>query len=183
MNVGTNSGLVVWITGLSAAGKTTLACRVVEHMRLQQRPVIHLDGDQLREIFATNQANAKGHDRNARLALAFQYAALCKTLSEQGIDVVISTISMFSEIYAWNRENIKNHLEVFLDVPLTIREQRDPKGIYEQFRNKKVKHVAGLDLTVDLPTGSHLVLENAHQLPIESQLKQVIELINERKIT
>lgn len=177
-----NKGLVVWITGLSAAGKTTLARQVVNHMRGKHNQVVHLDGDQLRDIFASHNQNANQHDRDARLRLAHQYAGLCKVLSEQGIDVVISTISMFEEIFSWNRQNIKNYLEVFLDVPLNIREQRDPKGIYERFRNKQATNVAGLDLTVDIPTQSDLTFENAHEQPIENQLKSVIELINERKL-
>lgn len=183
MNTVEHAGLVVWITGLSAAGKTTLALEVVKKIRVGGEKVIHLDGDQLREVFATNSNNTQRHDRSSRLQLAYQYSALCKTLSDQGVHVVISTISMFSEIYTWNKENIQNYLEVFLDVPLNIREQRDPKGIYERFRNNQVEHVAGLDLAIDLPTQPALVLRNAHELSLDYQLKQVFELINERNKT
>lgn len=181
MKVSVESGLVVWITGLSAAGKTTLAQQVVEHMRRSQYQVVHLDGDELRKVFVTPESNGTGYDKNARLQLAYQYAALCKVLAEQGTDVVISTISMFSEIYDWNRENIKNYLEIFLDIPLEIREQRDPKGLYARFRNNQVQHVAGLDLPIDIPTHSDLILKGGHAQAEINQLKQVIELINLRK--
>ena len=65
--------------------------------------VIYLDGDELRNIFKTNNLNINNYSRERRLELAMQYSYLCRLIVEQKITVVISTISMFKEIYSWNK--------------------------------------------------------------------------------
>ena len=89
------------------------------------------------------------HSRKARIELALKYAQMCRLLSDQGFIVVIATISMFDELYAWNRENITNYFEVYLKVPLDELRRRDPKSIYQRYENGELINVAGLDLSVD----------------------------------
>ena len=93
------------------------------------------------------------------MELAFQYSKLCKFLSDNGIIVIISTISMFHEIYKWNRKNLKNYFEIYLKVPLTELKIRDPKKIYQRFFNGEIKNVAGLDLNIDEPFSPNLLIE------------------------
>ena len=144
-------GRVVWITGLSGSGKSTLATEVVGQLRALRNDVIRLDGDELREVFAAESINLQRHDRNGRLMLAMQYASLCRLLSMQGFTVVIATISMFREVYAWNRANVPGYFEVYLKVPIEELRRRDPKGIYRRFDAGDLLNVAGLDLPVDEP--------------------------------
>ena len=73
--------------------------------------------------------------------------------------VVIATISMFDELYAWNRENITNYFEVYLKVPLYELRRRDPKFIYQRYENGELINVAGLDLSVNPPQTPHLTLD------------------------
>jgi len=141
----------IWITGLSGSGKSTLADRVVHLLRNKVQPVIHLDGDQLRDVFGLSEDSKKNHTRESRISLAMQYAQLCQIISSQGVTVVISTISMFNEVHNWNRINLQNYIEVFLRVPLKELRRRDPKGIYHRYDTGKLKNVAGLDLLVDEP--------------------------------
>jgi adenylylsulfate kinase-like enzyme len=143
---------VVWITGLSAAGKTTLGETLTNEMRKFDLPVIFLDGDQLRSILGEFST----HSREDRLRLAFVYARLCKNLSSQKVMVVIATVALFAEIHEWNRINLENYLEVFLDVPIDELRRRDPKGIYQRFEKGLVSNVAGLDLEVDFPKSPHV---------------------------
>ena len=103
-----------WITGLSATGKTTLSSLLVSHLRGMGKTVIHLDGDELRQVLAD-----KAYTRDERIALSMRYGRLSKLLSDQGIDVVISVIGMFNEIYLWNRENISNYIEIYIDTPMS----------------------------------------------------------------
>ena len=144
-------GRVVWITGLSGSGKSTLATEVVGQLRALRNDVIRLDGDELREVFAAETINLQRHDRDGRLMLAMQYASLCRLLSMQGFTVVIATISMFREVYAWNRANVPSYFEVYLKVPIEELRRRDPKGIYRRFDAGDLLNVAGLDLPVDEP--------------------------------
>ena len=88
-----------------------------------------------------------------------KYAQMCEFLSSQGFTVVIATISMFDEVYAWNRENLPNYFEVYLKVPLEELQSRDPKYIYRRYKSEDLINVAGLDLSVDQPHGSHLTLD------------------------
>jgi len=140
---------VFWITGLSASGKTTLARGLVSKLKELGLSSVLLDGDELREFMTID--SSKNFSRNARLELAIKYSKLCKLLSDQGITVVIATISLFKEVHQWNRKNIDKYYEIFLDVPIDELMKRDPKKIYERFRNGEMKNVAGLDLKVDFP--------------------------------
>lgn len=152
-------GAVFWITGLSGAGKSTLASAVLNRLRGGKHAVVLLDGDELREVFGAVAANKKNHGREARLALAFQYAHLCSILAKQGLIVVIATISLFKEVHAWNRANLPGYFEVYLKVPMEELRRRDPKGIYRRFDAGELTDVAGLDLPIDEPEAADWVAE------------------------
>ncbi|MCB1562217.1 MAG: adenylyl-sulfate kinase [Alphaproteobacteria bacterium] len=138
---------VFWITGLSGAGKSTTAQALIAHLKEQGRSPIFLDGDELRAIMDAIHA----HTREERIELASRYGRLCKFLADQGLDVVIATISMYDPVYAWNRAHIPGYIEIFLDVPLEELRKRDPKDIYKRADRGLLKDVAGLDLRVDIP--------------------------------
>jgi len=162
-----SKGRVIWITGLSGAGKTTLAKEVVLRLRSIGKHVVFLDGDELREIFGAAEANARNHGREGRLALAMRYAHLCRVIASQGVIVVIATISLFREVHLWNRENLPGYFEVYLDVPIEELRRRDPKGIYRRFDTGEIKHVAGLDLPIDVPDAADWVVEFPPERSVE----------------
>ena len=166
---------VVWITGLSGAGKTTLAQAIVKHLRDNGQHVIFLDGDELRDILNRPLNNVQSHDRESRLALAMQYAQLCRMLAMQGVIVVIATISLFKEIHSWNRINLPGYFEVYIKVSLEELRRRDPKSIYQRFNSGEIKNVAGLDLKIDEPLNAHLIIDHAQKNSLQ---KSVIQLSN-----
>jgi adenylylsulfate kinase-like enzyme len=151
-------GDIVWITGLSGAGKTTLATNLVKSMRNAGESIIFLDGDILREVFGHAEINQDSHTRENRLKLAMRYSSLCQIIAKQGINVVIATISLFHEVHQWNRENLPNYFEIYLKVPIEELKRRDSKGIYGQYYKGLVKNVAGIDLPVDEPKSPDLVI-------------------------
>jgi adenylylsulfate kinase-like enzyme len=166
------NGVIIWITGLSAAGKTTVGEELASRLRVLREPVVFLDGDSLRDILGEFST----HTREDRLRLAFVYSRLCKSLASQNINVVISTVALFREIHVWNREHFKYFLEVFLDVPLDELRRRDPKSIYKRFDEGEITNVAGLDLKVDFPASPHLHIQ--HQDGLTSH--QIVETILDR---
>ena len=152
-------GQVIWITGLSGAGKTTVAAALDQCLRERGLIPILLDGDILRNLFKSTDEIGKTYNREARIKLALKYAHLCKTLSSQGFTVIIATISMYNEIYAWNRTNLPNYFEIYLKVPLKELRRRDPKKIYQRYDAGDLSDVAGLDLAVDEPLEPHVILD------------------------
>lgn len=140
-----NSGDAYWITGLSCAGKTTLAIRLSQYLKSIGKNVIRLDGDELRAIL--NLENY--HTRGDRKRLAIVYSKLTNMLVAQGYDVVIATISLFEEVHIWNRENFKNLKYIFIEVPIEELKRRDPKKIYQN--SDKKSPLAGIDFKVDYP--------------------------------
>ncbi len=142
-----NFAPVLWITGLSDAGKTTTSKILVDKLREENIKVIALDGDELRKIF-----KSKDFSIQSRIELGFQYSNLCQVLSSQGILTVISCIGLLKEIHAYNRKNIKNYIDIFLDVPIEVLIKRDSKGIYKRFKEGKINNVYGLDINYDKPS-------------------------------
>lgn len=173
---------VIWITGLSGAGKSTLAHEAVSRLRAAGETVVMLDGDELREVFGAAAANAQNHGREGRLALAMQYAHLCRVIAAQGLTVVIATISLFREVHAWNRANLPSYFEVYLKVPVEELRRRDPKGIYRRFDAGELAHVAGLDLPIDEPEAADWIVEFDPERPVEVLAEDLLKVLNERKV-
>tara|TARA_B100001063_G_scaffold117629_1_gene109818 strand:+ start:1429 stop:1965 length:537 start_codon:yes stop_codon:yes gene_type:complete len=174
-------GQVIWITGLSGAGKSTLAHEVVSRLRSAEKAVVMLDGDEIREVFGAVAANSQNHGREGRLALAMQYAHLCRVIAAQGFTVVIATISLFREVHEWNRANLPNYFEVYLKVPLEELRRRDPKGIYGRFDAGELTNVAGLDLPVDEPAAPDWIVEFAPERPATVLAEELNQLLISRK--
>ena len=175
------TGKVFWVTGLSGAGKTTFATELVNRFRSRGDCVIMLDGDELREVFGSAQAGTVNHGREKRLALAEQYAHLCRIIASQGITVVIATISLFREIHEWNREHLPNYFEIYLKVPIEELRRRDPKGIYRRFDEGQITDVAGLDLEIDEPEAPDWVVEYSPNTRPETLITDLMNILQERK--
>jgi len=129
-----NQAGVIWISGYSAAGKTTVGRHVEHLLRSDGHATLFLDGDQLRSIFG----NKWEYTPEARLELALIYFRLCSHLSKQGLIVIISAVAMLDEVREWFKENVENGLEVYLNVPLDERIKRDSKT--KNIYNKSTFH-------------------------------------------
>ena len=169
-------GQVIWITGLSGAGKTTVATALNEYLKKYGLMPILLDGDELRKVFNSKVEVSGSYCREERIIISKKYSLLCKTLSGQGFTVIIATVSMFNEIYAWNRINLPNYFEIYLDVPFKELCRRDPKNIYKKFNSGLIKNVAGLDLKVDRPTKTDLTVIFKQ----DQTLNEIIDIIIEK---
>ena len=165
-------GRVFWITGLSGAGKSTVGEGLWRRLRAAGSPAVLLDGDKLREAIAEDL----GRLREDRRRSAMRNARLCRLLSDQGVDVVCATISLFHEVHDWNREHIPNYLEIYLRVPLEEIERRDPKGIYAGARDGKGASIVGIDVAADEPRAPHLLIDNHGAL----DAKAAVDLIWDR---
>jgi len=175
-----NPSRVIWITGLSGAGKTTIAKEVVKRLRTSGEIVVMLDGDQMREVLGADSRSNKNHGRERRIALAKQYSHLCRLIAIQGVTVVIATISLFREIHDWNRAHLPGYFEVYLNVPAEELRRRDPKGIYCRYDAGELSNVAGLDIHVDEPENPDWNFEFDAGRSAESIAKELIDRLRKR---
>ncbi len=172
------TGRVIWISGLSGSGKSTVAAHTVRMLREAGTSCICLDGDELRAVFGIDTSASRTYDRSARLALGFQYARLGRLLAFQGTTAVVATISLFRELHTWNRANLPGYFEVYLKVPLSELRRRDPKGVYRRFDMGELRDVAGLDLPVDEPQSPDLQVDYAPETSAEATAKQIFSRLN-----
>ena len=155
--------MVVWLIGLSGAGKTTIGRHLYELWRSQAPNTVLVDGDEVRAIFGDDRNPAdytvEGRRRNNR-----RMAEICAWLDGQGINVICCTLSNFPERSIWNRETYSDYFEVYVTAPMEVLEARDTKGLYARARSGEMDSVVGVDipfipperpdLTVDTSNGS-----------------------------
>lgn len=160
-----------WITGLSASGKSTISKKLRKLLIEKKQKVILLDGDNLRKIFDHHK-----YDNISRLKYGYIYANLCKFLINQNTNVIIAIGGLFHELHMWNKKNIPNYIEIFLDVPIDELERRDPKGLYKKFRNGKIKNLNGADISPELPKKPSLKIKwnNHNEIKTFDILKKYI---------
>ena len=146
--------MVIWLIGLSGAGKTTIGERVAARLRTHQPNVVFLDGDMLRDVWGANV----GHHVEGRRVNAERISRLCRLLDRQGIVVVAAVLSIFPEWQEWNRREFSGYFEVFIDASLELVERRDAKGIYAQARRGEAAHVVGIDIPFPRPANPDLII-------------------------
>ena len=166
------TGCVYWITGLSGSGKTTLGNLFYKYLKQKKHGVIFVDGDNLREVFGDDL----GHTKKERKILAMKYARLCLMLSDQGVDVICATISLFHECHQWNRKNIQKYNEIYIRVPMKELIQRDQKQLYSRAMNGEVNNVWGIDLEIEEPQKPDLIIDNYGSKQPEESVKPLFEL-------
>ena len=165
-------GTVFWITGLSGAGKTTVATHLQESLREHGIKALLLDGDELRAAVAEDL----GYLPEDRLRAAMRYARLCKLLSDQGAIVICPTISMFHECRKWNRTHIDRYLEVYLKVPYAELLGRDAKGLYAKSSQGDTEHLVGLNGAFEEPASPDLVVDNHGQTSTQDAVTAILNL-------
>ena len=163
--------MVVWITGLSGSGKTTIGKSIYEYLKQNDNNTVFLDGDIIRKALDNNY----GYSLSDRLKGAKQVSGLCKMLDAEDINVVCSTMSLFDEIQKSNRKEISKYIEVFLDVDIEILKKRDSKSLY----SKTTENVVGIDLQYDIPKVPELYLDNSSMNKLDDNIKKIIECIEQ----
>ena len=104
-----NRGHLIWITGLSGSGKTSLANAIKIRIQKKYGNTLVINGDDLRKIFNLNK-----YDKNSRLNYGRQYCKFLKFLTDQNVNVIFTVVGLFNELRKWNKKNIKNYVEVFV---------------------------------------------------------------------
>ncbi|MGA7412118.1 MAG: adenylyl-sulfate kinase [Bryobacteraceae bacterium] len=140
-------GTVVWLTGLSSAGKTTLAVEVFDRLRVAGHKVELLDGDLVRQRLSKGLGFSKeDRDENIR-----RIGFVAELLARNGVTVIVSAISPYRALRAEVRLSIPNFVEVFVNAPLDVCEGRDVKGLYRRARAGELHGFTGVDDPYEAP--------------------------------
>jgi adenylylsulfate kinase len=167
-------GFTIWFTGLSGAGKTTVSQLVAEHIRKSfNRNVEVLDGD----IVRTNLSKGLTFSKEDRDTNILRIAFVASLLTRNGVATITAAISPYEEIRARAREMIGNFIEVFVQCPLEICEQRDVKGLYARARAGQIKCFTGIDDPYEIPKRPEVVVNTHQETPVESARKVIERLI------
>jgi adenylylsulfate kinase len=169
-------GVTVWFTGLPGSGKTTIAVAVEK--ALVERGVLayRLDGDNLRHGLCGDLAfSAADRDENVRRA-----SEVAKLFADAGVVVLASFISP----YRLGRERARKihqdaglpFFEVHVDCPVSVAEERDPKGLYARARAGQIKDFTGVDAPYEVPDDPALVLRT-DRTSLEDEVRQVLALL------
>jgi adenylylsulfate kinase len=172
---------VLWFTGLSGSGKSTIAIALERKLLSEGYFVYVLDGDNIRTGLNAGLSFSQ-EDRNENIR---RIAEVGKLFVHSGVIVISSFISPTIEI----REKAKNiigaddFLEIFIDTPIEICEQRDVKGLYKKARKGEIKNFTGIDAPYEAPTDPYLSVQTEDQSVEESVdfiFKHIIEKISLR---
>lgn len=168
-------GGVIWLTGLSGAGKTTVAQVLSENLRKRGYKIEQLDGDTIREIFPTTGFSREERDQHIR-----RVGYLASRLEAHGIIVIASLISPFEDSRNFVRKLCKNYFEVYVDTPLDVCEARDPKGLYKKARAGLIKSFTGIDDPYEAPQKPQMRIETTRFSPHEAADKIMTTFLSRR---
>jgi adenylylsulfate kinase len=166
-------GAVIWFTGLSGSGKTTIAHQVEETLLESGIPVEILDGDVVRE----NLSKGLGFSKEDRDINIRRIAFVAHLLQRNGVFVITAAISPYRAIREEARAMIKDFVEVYAEAPLEVCEQRDVKGLYAKARAGEIKGFTGVDDPYEPPPRPEVVCKTDQETVEESAQKVIDKLI------
>lgn len=186
-----NKGCVVWLTGLSACGKSTIANIVDHQLHAMGKHSFVLDGDNVRHGLNAGPAilkNVHSDDFAKRFGLGFsaqdreenirRVGAVAKLFTDAGL----ITLTAFISPYRIDRDRVRQmfgagqFIEVFVDAPIEVCEVRDPKGLYKKARAGELKGFTGIDDPYEVPTKPELVLAAGTKTP-EQLASEVLDYL------
>ncbi len=160
---------VVWFTGLSGSGKSTIAEALFEALQRGGVEAEHLDGDSIREIFPQTGFNRE--DRDAHIK---RVGYVASRLERHGVTVVTSLISPYAESRDFVRGLCDNFIEVHVSTPLEECERRDPKGLYQRVRRGEITRFTGIDDPYEAPSDPEIVIDTT-RVSVEEAMKTVLQ--------
>ena len=170
-------GCVLWFTGLSGCGKSTIANEVEYILNQKGFHTYLLDGDNIREGI-NKDLNFSKEDRKENIR---RISEIAKLFTDAGIITITAFISPFTE----DRKSAKsiigeeNFIEIFIDTPIEICIKRDPKGLYKKALDGEIKDFTGIDSPYEAPTNPDIHIKTDKESPKESAYK-IVSYLNEK---
>ena len=174
-------GATLWFTGLSGSGKSTVAVALGKALMEKGKLCYRLDGDNIR-LGINKNLGFSAEDRTETIRRIGQ-------ISKLFVDTGVIVLSSFVSPYRADRDIVRDShdagdmdfLEIFVDVPLDVAEQRDPKGLYKKARAGEIKNFTGVSDPYEAPLNAELVL-NSHEQSLEEEVEILLAMMSERGI-
>ena len=167
-------GFTLWFTGLPCSGKSVVADRVAEMLKMRGLRVERLDGDIVRQNLTRDLGySKKDRDENIR-----RVTFVAKLLTRNGVAVLTSFISPYRELRAHARKEIGNFIEVYVKCPIEVCMKRDVKGMYQRALRGEIKEFTGVSDPYEEPLEPEIILETDKET-LEECAAKVIEKLND----
>ncbi|MFL0355328.1 sulfate adenylyltransferase subunit CysN [Erythrobacter sp. GH1-10] len=168
---------VLWFTGLSGSGKSTIANEVEKQLALMNRHTFLLDGDNVRHGLNKDL----GFTETDRIENIRRIGEVAKLMADAGLIVLTAFISPFRAERQMVRKMLPEgeFIEIFVDTPLEVAEQRDVKGLYKKARSGELKNFTGIDSPYEMPENAEIVVNTVDMTPVEAAeyiVKQILPL-------
>ena len=170
-----HQGKVIWFTGLSGSGKSTLANQLEVELHKQGMRTYLLDGDNIRQGLNKDL----GFTDADRVENIRRISEVAKLMMDAGLIVITAFISPFKQEREMAKQLIgeENFIEIFVDTPIEICEERDPKGLYKKARQGKLPNFSGISSPYEEPENPDITIDGSGEKSKKSELKKIIELI------
>lgn len=165
---------VLWFTGLSGSGKSTISERVFERLKQQGYEIEHLDGDAVREVFPTT-----GFSKEERNSHVKRVGFVASLLQKHGVFVVASFISPYQDARDFVRNMCEDFTEIHISTPLEVCERRDVKGLYEKARKGEIENFTGISDPYEEPEDPELEIDTTDITPDEA-VQRVLDYLESR---
>jgi len=165
---------VVWFTGLSGAGKTTIARELCPAMEEAGYEVEHLDGDAIRSVLPNTGFSPAERDAHIR-----QVGFLASRLQRHRVAVVVSLVSPYLQSRTFVRHLCREFLEVYVSTPLHVCEARDAKGLYARARRGELRQFTGFDDPYEPPVNPEVVIDTS-VIAVEEATRRIMREIARR---
>ncbi|XP_035838983.1 adenylyl-sulfate kinase 3 [Helianthus annuus] len=165
-------GCVIWITGLSGSGKSTVACALTRALHARGKLTYILDGDNVRHGLNCD-LTFKAEDRAENIR---RIGEVAKLFADAGVICIASVISPYRKDRDACRSILPDgdFIEVFMDIPLCVCEARDPKGLYKLARTGKIKGFTGIDDPYEAPLNSEIVIQQGEVCPPPEAMAEIV---------
>jgi adenylylsulfate kinase len=172
-------GATLWFTGLSGSGKSTVAVALEQALASKSKLTYRLDGDNIR-LGINKNLGFSAADRTENIRRIGE-------ISKLFVDVGIITLSSFVSPYRADRDLVRTlhedagmqFIEVFVDVPLSVAEERDPKGLYKKARAGEIPNFTGISDPYEEPLNAEVVL-NSHEMSLEEEVAALLNILDQR---
>lgn len=172
-----SEGFVLWFTGLSGAGKSTISELVTQRFRDRNVPVELLDGD----IVRTNLSQGLGFSKEHRDINVRRIGFVSELLSRHGVVTVVAAISPYREVREELRTRIPNFFEVYVECPVEVLAARDVKGLYKKALAGEIGQFTGVSDPYEPPLSPHLTIRS-DQEPVDRSVERVWDMLKNRNL-